>query len=408
MTNSIFRIVLRISVLIVVMCVWLAAYPSYSDTLKPEKKRNPKSIAFYYQFGNVVHTHAFVKGENPQQQPYRMYNAVSAKYGIHTNGEKLWQQLYAYPVYGLGLYKCFYANDNSELGNPSAIYSYIDLPLKRWKKWSLDWEMEFGLGFNWKTHELRESQYEYPIGSYSTVYIDGGINATFQLGDHFDLSTALTYTHFSNGSVKLPNLGINMLGARVEVRYIFNERPVFEVFEVPDYNKEWEFIALLSPSMRQVGFDYTDESGDTLALAFNYGIISLSTTFNRQISHKIKFGVGTDLSYNSAYGADTIMDNGLPEKSPFDAADKILVGIYPSFELVLGRLSMIAQPGFYIYQKEVEGYETPTTYQRIGVKYHFWDHLVLGVNIRAFNFSKADFIEWNIGYRIKWQKSYRK
>jgi len=55
----------------------------------------------------------------------------------------------------------------------------------------------------------------------------------------------------------------------------------------------------------------------------------------------------------------------------------------------------------------VEGSEAPTTYQRIGVKYHFWDHLVLGINIRAVNFSKADFIEWNIGYRIKWQKSYR-
>lgn len=385
----------------------LSVYANGQDSLKTEKNRSPKSIAVYYQLGQVIQSHAFVKGENPQQEPYTMYNAFSIKYGVHTDGRKLWHQVYANPVYGVGFYQCFYAHDYGEMGKPAAIYSFIDLPLKRWKKWSLDWEMEFGLGFNWKPHELRENQYYYPIGSYSTVFIDGGVNATFQLGDHFDLSAALTYTHFSNGAIKLPNLGVNMIGARVEVRYIFTERPVFEKVRIPKYNKEWEYIALLAPSMRQVGFDYFDSIGDTLARAFNYGILSFSTTFNRQISHKVKLGLGGDITYNSSYGADTIMVNGVPEKAPFDAADKILLGLYPSFELVLGRLSMIAQPGFYIYKKDVEGFETPVTYQRIGVKYHFWDHLVLGVNIRAFNFSKADFIEWNIGYRIKWQKSYR-
>ena len=198
-----------------------------------------------------------------------------------------------------------------------------------------------------------------------------------------------------------------MVGARVELQYIFKERPEFIHKEIPKYLKEWEWIALLAPSMRQVGFDYIVENGDTLARAFDYGVLSFSTTFNRQISHKIKFGVGTDISYNEAYGADTLMINGIPEKAPFETIDKILVGIYPSFELVLGKLSMIAQPGFYVYRKDVEGSEAPTTYQRIGVKYHFWDHLLVGINIRAVNFSKADFIEWNIGYRIKWQKSYR-
>jgi len=27
-----------------------------------------------------------------------------------------------------------------------------------------------------------------------------------------------------------------------------------------------------------------------------------------------------------------------------------------------------------------------------------------GINIRAYDFSVADYIEWNIGYRIKWKK----
>jgi hypothetical protein len=378
---------------------------SDADTTKKERFR--KSIGFYYGLGPVVQTHAFVKGENPNHEAYGIYQAISLQYGIHTDGRKSWHQLYGYPVWGFGLYQGFFMNDYDELGNPSAVYMFIDLPLKTWKKWSLDYEMGFGFAFNWNRHDLRESQYYYPIGSFGTVFIDAAFNAKIPLGKKFNLMAGLTYTHFSNGAVKLPNLGVNMVGARVELQYIFKERPEFIHKEIPKYLKEWEWIALLAPSMRQVGFDYIVENGDTLARAFDYGILSFSTTFNRQISHKIKFGVGGDVSYNEAYGADILMVNGVPEKAPFKTTDKILIGIYPSFELVLGKLSMIAQPGFYVYQKDIDGFAAPSTYQRIGVKYNFWNHLVVGINIRAVNFSVADFIEWNIGYRIKWQKSYR-
>ncbi len=377
-----------------------------SDSLGKERYR--KSIGLYSQLGKVILTHSFVKGENPNKEAYGGYSSLSLKYGIHTDGRKYWQQIYGYPVWGIGLYKAFFFNDYDELGNPAAAYMFIDLPLKRWKKWSLDYEMGFGVAFNWNRHDLRENNYYYPIGSYGTVFIDGSLIAKFALGKNFYLSGGITSTHFSNGAIRLPNLGVNMVGVRVELQYVFKERPEFVKTEIPKYAKEWEWIALLAPSMRQVGFEYIAENGDTVATTFDYGILSFSTTFNRQLSRKIKFGVGADISYNAAFAADTIMINGEPQKAPFETTDKILIGLYPSFELVLGNLSMIAQPGFYVYQKDVEGFETPTTYQRIGMKYHFWKNLVLGINIRAVNFSKADFIEWNIGYRIKWQKSYRK
>ena len=219
-------------------------------------------------------------------------SSFSLKYSIHTDGRKIWQQIYGNPVWGIGLYKAFFFNDYDELGNPAAAYLFIDLPLKRWKKWSLDYEMGFGFAWNWNRHDLRENQYYYPIGSYGTVFIDGGLNATFPVGRNFYLSGGITYTHFSNGAVRLPNLGINMFGARVELQYVFKERPEFTKSEVPKYLKEWEWIALLAPSMRQVGFEYIAENGDTLARTFDYGILSFSTTFNRQVSRKVKFGAG--------------------------------------------------------------------------------------------------------------------
>ena len=88
---------------------------------------------------------------------------------------------------------------------------------------------------------------------------------------------------------------------------------------------------------------------------------------------------------------------------------------------------MVVQPGWYVYREEWSVPESPTpptednpvgisiprrkpgpSYQRIGLKYHIFENVFTGINVRAYDFSIADYIEWNIGYRIKWQKSYRK
>ena len=150
------------------------AVASENDTTKKDRYR--KSIGLYYQLGQVIQTHSYVKGENPNNEAYGLYQSFSLKYGIHTDGRKLWQQLYAYPTWGIGFYHAFFMNDYDELGNPSALYHFIDLPLKRYKKWSLDSEVGFGIAGNWNKHELLENGYYYPIGSFSTVFIDAGLN----------------------------------------------------------------------------------------------------------------------------------------------------------------------------------------------------------------------------------------
>ncbi len=362
-----------------------------------------KSIDLFYELSSVLHTNEFVKGYNPNQEVYSGYQALSLKYSIHTDGRQPWEQLYGYPVWGVGLRHGFLMNDYGELGNPLAAYMFLDLPLKRWDKWSLNWEMGTGVSFSWNVHRLNENPFTYPISTAMTIFLDLGLNAVVPLGKHLNLKTGLTASHFSNGGLRIPNAGINVAGVRAELQYLFQQRPEVIYREIPEYQKEWEWIALLAPSKRQLAYIFVSGSSDTLARVFNYGAINFSTTLNRQISHKVKFGAGADITYNEAYGADTIMVNSKPEKAPFDAMDKILVGAYGSFELVVGKLSLILQPGYYIYKKEVPMNDIPSSYQRIGIKYLLSHYLIAGVSIRTIYFSKAEFIEWNLGYRIKWR-----
>ena len=394
----------RVFIVIILLVISKLAFTS--DTLVADSSKYPKSIHLNYQFGKVIHTHAFVKGDNPNNEPYNLFQAFSVQYGIRTNGKKLWQQLYGYPVWGVGLFHIRFFND-TEFGKPFAIYSYINAPFKRWNNWSINYEVAFGLSFNWKSHELLENGYYYPIGSNLTVFIDFGINSTIRLARNLDLNVGINYTHFSNGAVKLPNLGINVFAPRIGIQYIFNERPEYISQDVPKYIKEWEWLITASPSVRQVGFEYIDND-DTLAKAFNYGVFTISTGVNRQFSHMIKFGGGIDFSYNEAYAAKVTMTDGTPEKATYSFNDKFLIGIFPSFELVINNLTILIQPGYYIYRQKVENAETPTTYQRVGIRYYILKHFVAGVNIRAYNFSKADFVEFNFGYSLRWKKTYRK
>jgi len=95
-----------------------------------------------------------------------------------------------------------------------------------------------------------EPYYYYPIGSNLTVFIDLGINSTIRLARKIDLNVGISYTHFSNGSVKLPNLGINVFAPRIGIQYIFNERPEYISQDVPKYIKEWEWLTTASSSVR--------------------------------------------------------------------------------------------------------------------------------------------------------------
>lgn len=386
-----------------------------ADTTKIKKHRHVKSLRLFYQAGSVLPTNNFVVGENEKGEPVDYFQALSLQYGIETDGSKLWQQIYGYPTWGFGFYSVNFFSPN-ELGTPSAIYTFIEAPLfRRFKRWSINYEVGFGLTYNWKKFDIETNAFQYAIGSSNTVFIDAGLNIDILLGKRFNLTGGFTFTHFSNGATRVPNLGINLVAPRVGLKYMFKDRPDYIKIDVPVYKDTWEWIVLMAASSKQMAFKVTSNS-DTSYVAETYGIFTLSSGINRQISHKIKFGVGVDIGYDGAYNSYiSYADN--KSTGRLDAgSNKLAFGAYGSFELVVNRLSVVVQPGWYLYRDEwqipdatpPEGISYPrrkpgSSYQRIGLKYHVFENVFAGINVRAYDFSIADYIEWNIGYRLKWE-----
>lgn len=387
-----------------------------SDSTKVEKDRYRKSLRLFYQAGSVLQTNEFVKGENEAGAPIDKFQSFSIQYGVETDGREIWQQIYAYPTWGFGIYSVNFF-DKDEIGAPTAAYGFINAPFVRLKRWSLNYEVGFGLTWNWKPYDQNLNPYQYAIGSNKTVFIDVGLNVEVMLGKHFNLTAGGTFTHFSNGATKVPNYGINLFAPRLGVKYIFKERPEFKTFEIPKYDDEWEYIALVAFSSKQLAYDTTQVESNPGHHAETYGVFTFSTGVNRQISRKVKFGAGLDIGYDASYNSYIDYKDG--EITRMDAGNdiKLNMGVYGSFELVIHKLSLIVQPGWYLYRAEwrvPEGSDgssaipprrrSGTSYQRLGIKYHVFDDLFVGINIRAYDFGIADYIEWNVGYRVKWRK----
>ncbi|MDD5277967.1 MAG: hypothetical protein PHR16_18090, partial [Methylovulum sp.] len=130
-----------------------------------------------------------------------------------------------------------------------------------------------------------------------------------------------------------------------------------------------------------------------------YPIYGFTTVLNRQVSYKSKLGVGMCLSYDGSYNSTVLVDNGELEPTEGFHGNKISLSIFPSYELVINKMSVIIQPGFYVIRKKSTNRE-PVAYQRLGLHYQLSRNLFVGMNLRAYNYHVSDFIEWTIGYRL--------
>lgn len=132
-----------------------------------------------------------------------------------------------------------------------------------------------------------------------------------------------------------------------------------------------------------------------------YPQTGLISTVNRSVGKKSKFGLGLSLGYNGSANAKILIDGTELDEESATFGEGFELSIFPSYELVIDRASVIIQPGIYIYRHCYEG-RRPTVYQRVGIKYHFTERLYAGLNLRAYRYYKSDYIEWNIGYQLNW------
>lgn len=370
-----------------------------SSAIRKESFLQNLSLQAGYQNGYVFASNDFLRGNNIEAERINAFQAFSFKLSIHTTGKKIWEQMFKYPSWGIGLSVIDFYNPE-EIGVPIALFGFFNAPFKRWNKWSFNYEIGFGASFNWKSFNPVKNKYNVAIGAGESFLIDAGLNMHYCFTNRLELESGFSLTHFSNGALKKPNFGINTVAPKISLKYNFHDSPDFKKQEVPVCSKEREWLVSTFVGAKNVIFDSVQIDIYEKYEGVTFPVWGLSTLYNRQISYKSKIGVGMTFSYDGSINAQVAVEEGEldPVDSPFH--EKLELSIYPSYELVINRVSLVIQPAFYLYRKKLKK-QSPVFHQRIGLKYYISNNTFVGITLRDYAFHVSDFVEWTVGFRLK-------
>lgn len=372
---------------------------SINDTTKIHLgwNKNQLSLSAFYDNGYVIPTNVFVRGTNINSALIDDYQSITFKLTSRTAGESFWERLCNYPEWGIGV-KIIDFYDRNEIGMPIAIFGTLEAPFLRVSKFSFNYELGFGLTFNWKAFNPITNQYNVAIGAGQAFMSTAGLNLTYETEYHLDVIAGVNFSHYSNGAIKLPNFGINAFGPKVGVKYNFFDRPKYVKKPIPAFKSrnEWTistFFAIKNLIFDSVNIDILEKYEGVF-----FPVFGVSGLYNRQISHFSKIGVGMTFNFNESINAQIQIQNNELEDIDGPFLDKLQLSIYPSYELCIDKISIQLQPAFYIYRKEYKN-QSPVFHQRINLKYQITDNIFAGITLRDYSFH-ADFVEWTLGYKF--------
>lgn len=387
--------------------VGLFLYPESAvaaDSGDEIKTKKPSFIAVDAKGGWVFPTNDFVSGEN--KIPY--YSSFSLKYGFGSKGDTWQDKAYGMPYYGLGFYSGNFLR-KKDLGLPFALYLFQGATIRRFNpKWSLNYEWNLGMSFNWKSYDPFDNPNNVALGSSVNVYVAGSMYMKWRMNDALDLNMGLSLTHFSNGAYRLPNKGLNLVAPYLELVYNINRPQLSTLLSSdltpPEMEKHIVHDLLFNITSRQIRFDTTGTGLPSRYIDRQFKVFGLGYAPMIVNSYKYRWGPSMEVVYDESSGA-----RAWREKHPVDGLyydrvelgdvwDRFSIGLSMKGEVTMPHISIFANFGYNLLHGNKYDYRF---YQIMGVKGYLKDNLFGTFGIRASRFSKAQYLYWSLGYSFE-------
>ena len=159
--------------------------------------------------GLILHTNAFLRGNNPEVRTMNHSFMGRLKYAFAPPENSVEARIYKGVYQGVGL---GFHDFNPQLGHPVSLFIFQGATIKTLApRLSLNYEWDFGVTYGWKAHDWRDNPENRVIGSKMTAYIDADLYLRWMISKNWDLNVGATITHYSNGNTAIPNAGLNGL-----------------------------------------------------------------------------------------------------------------------------------------------------------------------------------------------------
>ncbi len=306
--------------------------------------------------------------------------------GVVTKGEKQWHRYYNYPKIGVGFYRSGLGN-NLVYGKMNALYGYVDRYfIKGNPRFNFGNSISFGISYITKRYDNDNNYFDMAIGSKLNVYIHYSLNGLARINDKTYFKIGLGVIHASNGNYQEPNKGLNLFTVSGGVQYIIN-KPNTSEFIKTDISKERKrnyWLLMGGLGRKQFSQQYKQK----------YTPLALSVEYSREISQTSMLGSSINIYYDPSLQKKIELLNDTASRT-----DLVRVAANLSYELRMGKLSYVIQPGIYLKNSYSN---SGVMSNRIGIRYQISPCLLAAVTIKAHWAAMADFIEWGIGYRWKY------
>ena len=350
-----------------------------------------KNITYSLSLGDgyVLPTNKFLKGHNVDNQKINNIKSVDFTVTKTLDNSKAWQKEYNDLRYGLGLYYCHF-NYSKNLNNPLAVYGLIGFSPIKTKRFT--WKNQVGLGFSflWDGYDKEINPYNVAVSKNWEAYVNWSFVGSYAIKNGFFADVGFNFVHFSNGATIKPNKGINIISPSLGFSY----RPTeFRYNPCKDnVSKDYAINHLVS-SYYGIHAEFVEDSIQNRSSVFGIQYRALL-----ELSYKYNFGLGFDFTCTDAIGKNMVDYYSLNNKPDIQNKDRLSVSTFLSFMYDINRLSVIIEPGVYLYKSSYAYF--PKYYQRIGAKYDVYHDCFVQIALRAYNFHIADYIEAGLGYKF--------
>ncbi|MFL5762405.1 MAG: acyloxyacyl hydrolase [Bacteroidia bacterium] len=305
-------------------------------------------------------------------------------YIFRTCGKKCWQPMYKFPEFGFsGVF--VYLGNPAQLGNLVALYPYTNLRLnKERRKFDLALRLGFGMAYITKPFDRITNHQNNAIGSHYNGFVNVRLSGSFMLAKAWRMDMGVGLMHASNGSMRTPNLGLNMATVNMGVGYVFGDKNLQMKCDsvMPKISKRWHSAVIGVAGVKEL-----EHPGGSKYMA--YGLM-LNSYWSK--NYKNRFGGGLEISYNNATRHEAIFDTISVVKN----TEILQGGAKLGYVFQLDRLSFPIEFGAYFYRSKGND---DLFFHRIGLRYMMNKHFIASVTLLT-HWAKADYFEFGFGYEL--------
>lgn len=367
---------IRILILLILISFPILTYSQDKENIDSTSTRT--SLGFKINTGSII----------PHQIPLRplvkgIVKAFEVSFGFNTIDNKIWHNYFNHPEVGIS-YLFMDFGYKEVLGYSHSIYPFIEFPLIHHDKpLNLNIKLAMGLSYITKRYDSISNPINIAISSPINLYASLGLNLSYRLSSRVSANIGFSGSHFSNGSIKKPNYGLNILTGNFGLNYNLNKHTKIHksITEFEIDNSRW--LAIVSG-----GYKETGDPGGSM-----YGIGTITIEYSKSWKTLFRYGTSFDFMYDGSTFVH-FREDSVKYKSRLKASK---LGSALMIELNLYRLSAYANFGVYLYNHDKQ---ISAIYQRIGLRYRITKSLYTQFSIKT-HLNVADYVEVGIGYRLK-------